>query len=90
LAAVGEAYQLVIPLDDLHPVGLLSRSGVGVQRGDGRSMLTTWRAGGCEGEHGGSDIGARRVWQCGFSDLMSASTSLSAPRAVPRRTRNGS
>ena len=33
--AVGEAHQFVVPLDDLHPVGLLGRPGVGVQRGDG-------------------------------------------------------
>ncbi len=33
--AAGEAHQFVVPLDDLHPVGLLGRPGVGVQRGDG-------------------------------------------------------
>src|SRR5215218_9712819 len=43
--ALGEAHQFVVPLDDLHPVGLLGRPGVGVQRGDGRSTLTTWPAG---------------------------------------------
>ena len=32
---VGEAHQFVVPLDDLHPVGLLGRPGVGVERGDG-------------------------------------------------------
>jgi hypothetical protein len=33
--AIGEAHQLVVPLDDLHPVGLLDRLSVGLQRGNG-------------------------------------------------------
>ena len=34
-AAEREPHELVVPLDDLHPVGLLGRPGVGVERGDG-------------------------------------------------------
>ena len=37
--AVGEAQQLVVPADDLDPVGLVVRARVGVQGGDGRLGL---------------------------------------------------
>ena len=33
--AVGDLHQFVVPLDDLYPVGLFYRAGIGVQRGDG-------------------------------------------------------
>ena len=37
--SVGVAQQLVVPLDDLHPIGLLDQRRVGVQRGDRRLGL---------------------------------------------------
>jgi hypothetical protein len=36
---VGETDQLVVPLDDLHPVGLVGHPGVGMQRRDGGLRL---------------------------------------------------
>ena len=36
---VGEPEQLVVPLDDLHPVGLLDPRRVGMERGDRRLRL---------------------------------------------------
>ena len=37
--SVGELEQLVVPLDDLHPVGLLETRRIGVERGDRRLRL---------------------------------------------------
>ena len=47
--AVGEAHQFVVPLDDLHPVGLLRRPGVGVERRDGGLGLELAQAVAAEG-----------------------------------------
>ena len=60
--SVGEAEQLVVPLDDLDPVGLLDTRCVGVERGDRRlrlvfAELIARERGLCDGDAFGDELG---------------------------------